>query len=56
MKRERISGGLWGIFGPAFNGSPVAMVLNLLETADLDSDEMDELRKLINRKAKESQT
>ena len=29
------------------------MVLNLLETADIDSEELSELRKLINRKAKE---
>ena len=37
----------------AFDGSPAAMVLNLLETSDLDADELGELRKLISRKAKE---
>ena len=37
----------------AFDGSPSAMVLNLLETADLDVDELTELRRLIGRKAKE---
>ncbi len=35
------------------NGSPPAMVLNLLETADIDAEELAELRKLIRRKAKE---
>jgi BlaI family transcriptional regulator, penicillinase repressor len=56
VERERISCGIMGdLLARLFNGSPVAMVLNLLETADLDTDEMDELRRLINRKAKESQ-
>jgi predicted transcriptional regulator len=51
VERERMG----DLLARLFNGSPVAMVLNLLETADLDMDEMDELRRLINRKAKESQ-
>jgi BlaI family penicillinase repressor len=38
-----------------FNGSPAAMVLNLLETADVDSDELAEIRKLVARKTKEGQ-
>jgi len=38
-----------------FDGSPSAMVLNLLETADVDADELTEIRKLIARKAKENQ-
>jgi BlaI family transcriptional regulator, penicillinase repressor len=36
-----------------FDGSPSAMVLNLIETADIDADELAELRRLIGRKAKE---
>jgi hypothetical protein len=32
------------------------MALKMIETADLDADELAELRKLINRKAKEQQT
>jgi predicted transcriptional regulator len=36
-----------------FDGSSSDLVLNLLETAELDSDELAELRKLITRKAKE---
>jgi BlaI family transcriptional regulator, penicillinase repressor len=40
----------------AFDGSARALVLNLLETADLDAEELTEIRKLINRKAKEQQS
>jgi predicted transcriptional regulator len=39
----------------AFDGSAKAMVLNLLDVAELDADELAELRKLIGRKAKEQQ-
>ena len=38
-----------------YDGSASAMVLNLIETADLDGDELAELRRLIARKAKEQQ-
>jgi BlaI family penicillinase repressor len=38
-----------------FGGSASAMALNMIETADLDADELAELRKLINRKAMEQQ-
>jgi BlaI family transcriptional regulator, penicillinase repressor len=56
VERQRVSGGIVGdLLARLFNGSPAAMVLNLIETADLDHDEMGELRRLINRKAKESQ-
>lgn len=37
-----------------FNGSPAAMVLSLLETADIDAGELAEIRKLISRKSKET--
>lgn len=37
-----------------FDGSASAMVLSLLETSDLDDEEMKELRRLVNRKAKNS--
>lgn len=36
-----------------FDGSPQALVLNLLETADIDAEELAEIRRLINRKTKE---
>ena len=36
-----------------FDGSAGAMMLNLLQTADIDQDELKRLRQIINRKAKE---
>ena len=35
------------------DGSARSLVLQLLETADVDSDELAAIRQLINRKAKE---
>lgn len=49
---NRITG---DIVSRLFNGSPAAMVLNLLETADVDSEELAEIRKLVARKSKETQ-
>ena len=54
VKREAVSSSLVGdLLGRVFEGSASAMVLNLVETADLDSNELSELRRLIQRKAKE---
>ena len=54
VEKQNVSGGIIGdLMARLFDGSPSAMMLNLLETADLDSEELGELRKLINRKAKE---
>ena len=54
VKKEKVTGRMMGdLLSRVFDGSPSAMVLNLLETADLDSDELAELRKLITRKARE---
>jgi predicted transcriptional regulator len=54
VKKESVSGGMMGdLLSRVFDGSPSAMMLNLLETTDLDADELAEIRKLINRKAKE---
>ncbi len=54
VEKENVSGGIIGdLMARLFDGSPSAMILNLLETADIDSEEFSELRKLINRKAKE---
>ena len=56
VAKEDVSGGIVGdVMARLFDGSPSAMALNLLETADLDSKEIRELRKLISRKAKEKQ-
>jgi BlaI family penicillinase repressor len=52
--KEDVTGGIVGdLLAKVFDGSPQALVLNLLETADLDSEELAEIRRLINRKAKE---
>jgi predicted transcriptional regulator len=54
VNKEDVTGRIMGdLLARLFNGSPAAMVLNLLETADVDSDELAELRKFIARKAKE---
>lgn len=51
VARNRVAGGIVGdILSRLFDGSASAMVLNLLETADLDGDDLDELRRLIARK------
>jgi BlaI family penicillinase repressor len=55
--KENITGGIVDdLLAKVFGGSPQALVMNLLETADLDSDELAEIRRLINRKAKEQQS
>ena len=54
IKKGKVTGGMVGdMLSRVFEGSAEAMVTNLLETADLDSDELAEIRKLINRKARE---
>ena len=54
VERDHIAGGFVGdVLSRIFDGSASAMVLNLLETADLDADELAELRRLISRKARE---
>ena len=55
-KKERVTGDILGdLLARVFDGSSSAMVLNLIETADLDAAELAELRRLIGRKAKEQQ-
>ena len=54
VKKDGVIGKMMGdMLSRVFDGSPSSMVLNLIETADLDADELAELRRLINRKAKE---
>jgi BlaI family transcriptional regulator, penicillinase repressor len=54
IDRERVAGGMVGdILARIFDGSASAMVLKLLETADLDAEEVAELHRLISRKAKQ---
>ena len=54
VQKGRVAGGMMGdLLSRVFDGSPSAMLLNLLETADVDTEELAELRKMINRKLKE---
>ena len=54
VKQADVTGGMSGdLLSRAFGGSLSAMVLNLLETQDVDAEELAEIRKLIARKAKE---
>ena len=56
VEKKGIAGGLVGdLLHRLFDGSPSQLVLNLLETADLDSGEITELRRLIDRKGKEQE-
>jgi predicted transcriptional regulator len=40
----------------AFDGSASAVMLNLLETADVDDDELRQLRQLVDRRLKEKKS
>lgn len=52
----RITRGMLGdIVNRAFDGSALAVMLNLLETGDLDDAELEELRHLIDRRTKEGE-
>jgi BlaI family penicillinase repressor len=56
VAKERVTGGMIrDLLARVFEGSTSAMVLNLIETADLDAEELAELRTLISRKAREQQ-
>ncbi|QDV53301.1 BlaI/MecI/CopY family transcriptional regulator [Gimesia fumaroli] len=53
VKKENVAGNFMGdLLSRLFDGSPSAMMLNLLETTDINSSELAELRKLIARKEK----
>ena len=55
VAKEKVTGRMMGdLLARLFDGSPSAMALKLIETSDLDSEELAELRKLINRKSKEN--
>ena len=54
VEKQSVAGGMVGdMLSRVFDGSSADMVLNLIETAELDAEELGELRRLINRKAKE---
>jgi BlaI family transcriptional regulator, penicillinase repressor len=52
---EVTRGMLGDLVDRVFDGSAVAVMLNLLENSEIDQDELKELRKLIGRKAREEQ-
>ena len=55
MKRENVCGGMMGDFlNRVFDGSARDLMLSLLETSDVDADELKEIRRMIDRKAKEA--
>jgi BlaI family transcriptional regulator, penicillinase repressor len=57
VDRESVAGEMTGdLLSRLFDGSASAMVLNLIETADLDAEELTELRRLITRKSREQQS
>lgn len=55
VEKQSVMGGMMSdLLSRLFEGSPSAMVLNLLETTDVDSGELAEIRKLIVQKTKEA--
>ena len=56
-EREQVTGDMTrDLMSRAFNGSAKALVLNLLNSAELDEEELAEVRRLIARKTKERQS
>ncbi|GAB5403176.1 MAG: hypothetical protein Aurels2KO_14070 [Aureliella sp.] len=57
QQRQNVVGKMMGTFvSSVFEGSATDLVSNLLETRDLDAEELGELRKLIAKKAKEKKS
>ncbi len=54
IKQERVSQSMLGdLVDRVFDGSASALMLSLFDRSDLDVDEVRELRRLLNQKAKE---
>lgn len=54
VSREQVSEGMLGdVVRRVFDGSPAAVMLSLFNCADIDGDELKELRKIINQRLKE---
>ena len=54
VREENVSQGMLSEFvDRVFDGSAMSLLLNLIETEQIDADEYAELRRLINQKAKE---
>jgi BlaI family transcriptional regulator, penicillinase repressor len=56
VPRDKASGNmLQDLIDRVFDGSTLAVVQSLLVTTDIDAEELTQIRRLINRKAKEQQ-
>lgn len=56
VSQKEVSDGMLGdVLDRVFDGSAMAVVLSLFDRSDLDPEELRELRRLVNRKAKEQQ-
>ncbi len=54
MTEQQVNRGMLGdLVDRVFDGSAKSVMLELLETSDLDPDELREIRRIINRRAKE---
>jgi predicted transcriptional regulator len=54
VSREQVSEGMLSdVVRRVFDGSPSAVMLSLFNCADIDQDELKELRRILNRKMKE---
>jgi BlaI family penicillinase repressor len=54
VSREQVSEGMLGdVVERVFDGSPSAVMVSLFHCAEIDEEELKELRRLINRKMKE---
>lgn len=54
VSRDEVSEGMLGdVVRRVFDGSPSAVMLSLFNCADVDADELKELRRIINRRMKE---
>jgi BlaI family penicillinase repressor len=54
VQRHEASGNmLQELIDKVYDGSTLAVVQSLLDTADIDADELAQIRRLVNRKAKE---
>lgn len=57
VAKETVTGRMMGdMLSRLFDGSLSAMMLNLIETSDVDAEELSETRKLINRKSRENRS
>ena len=55
VTRQQVSEGMLGdVVGRVFDGSPTAVMVSLFNCAEIDEEELKELRRIINRRLKET--